>query len=117
MRYEQKTVRVGEWLGDVPDDWDYEDFNQKYLVSGCGNLEYHNQRYQKSIKLFKEMSEALKNGKTVFASDGNFTHEVVKCGLYDGWVFWVPRPCYAYIGPLPVEHRAELYGIISITIE
>ena len=24
MRYETQTVRVGEWLGDVPADWDYE---------------------------------------------------------------------------------------------
>lgn len=110
MRLETQTVRVGEWLGDVPSDWDYEAFYQKHLSS---NREY----FERSVKLFKEMDAALKRGAKVFATQsGDFTHEVYRCGLYDGWVFWEPRPCYSYKGPIGVD-RDEFYNLWYLRIK
>jgi hypothetical protein len=111
MRYETKQVRVGEWLGDVPKEWDYEAFYKKYLGQ-------NRDIFDRAVALFKEMDAALKRGAKVWATQsGGFTHEVVGCGLYDGWVFWVPRPCYSYRGPLPVEHIDEFYNLYGLKIE
>ena len=111
MRYETQTVRIGEWLGAVPENWDYEAFYEKHLGRSKDSFE-------RSVALFKEMDAALRAGKKVFATQsGNFSHEVYRCGLYDGWVFWVPRPCYAYVGPIPAEHIDEFYNLIDIRIE
>ena len=111
MRYENKQVRIGEWLGDVPEDWDYDAFYKEYL---CQNRDL----FDESVRLFKEMDAAIKRGAKVFATQsGGFVNEVYRCGLYDGWVFWIPRPCYSYKGPLPVEHRDEFYNLRAIRIE
>jgi hypothetical protein len=108
MRLETQTVRIGEWLGDVPDDWDYEAFFAKYLQ----NRSY----FERGRDLFKEMAAALKRGATVYAmQSGGFEHLVCYCGLYDGWVFWVPRPCYAFRGPIGTD-RDEFYNIVGLRI-
>lgn len=109
MRLETSTVRIGEWLGDVPEDWDYEAFFKRYLQ----NRDY----FERGQRLFKEMAAALKRGAKVYATQsGDFTHEVYHCGLYDGWVFWEPRPCYSYKGPLPGEHLDEFYNLLGLRI-
>ena len=110
MRYETQTVRVGEWLGDVPADWDYDAFYEKYLGQ---NREY----FDRAVQCFKEMDAALKRGAQVWATAGQFTHEVLRCGLYDGWPFWAPRPCYRYVGPIPSEHIDEFYSVWYVRIE
>jgi hypothetical protein len=111
MRYETVTHRAGEWLGDVPEDWNYDEFCDKFLSAD-------RKIYEESIQLFKEMSAAIKQGKKVIATEsGQFSHEVLSCGLYDGWPFWVPRPCYSYKGPIPGEHIAEFYDLTSIRIK
>lgn len=111
MRLETQTIRIGEWLGEVPDDWDYEAFYQKHLGQ---NREW----FDRAVTLFKEMDAALKRGATVWATQsGNFTHLVYHCGLYDGWPFWIPRPCYRYEGPIPAEHIDEFYNLQNLMIE
>jgi len=111
MRIETQQVRIGEWLGDVPEDWDYDAFRKRHLSLNKTD-------FDKAVKLFKEMDTALKRGATVWATvSGNFTHKVYHCGLYDGWIFWTPRPCYAYEGPIPGEHRNEFYELRRIRIE
>ena len=111
MKLKTVTIKEGEWLGDVPADWDYEAFYQKYLGQ---NRDY----FERSVIAFKEMCTALIRGETVWVTQsGDFTHQVIHCGLYDGWVFWVPRPCYSYIGPLPTEHIDEFYNVMRIRIE
>lgn len=111
MRTETHTVRVGEWLGDVPKDWDYEAFYEKHLGQS-------KTAFDCAVKLFKEMDSALKSGMKVFATQsGGFTHQVYSCGLYDGWAFWVPRPCYSYKGPIPSVHIDEFYNLRGLRIE
>jgi len=111
MRFETKTVRIGEWIGDVPDDWDYDEFYKQHLGQ-------NRESFDKAVALFKEMDSALKSGAKVFATQsGGFTHEVYRCGLYDGWVFWVARPCYSYEGPLYGKHIDEFYNLRAIRIE
>ena len=110
MRLETRTERVGEWLGDVPEDWDYEAFFEKRLQN--------RETFELGMRLFKEMAAALKRGAKVYATQcGGFTHEVYSCGLYDGWVFWEPRPCYSYRGPIPGAHRDEFYNLRALRIE
>ena len=110
MRLETKTVKVGEWLGDVPEDWDYDEFYEE-------NLGQNKEMHDKAVALFKEMAEAVKQGKKVYATQsGGFTHEVYGCGLYDGWVFWKPRPCYSYKGPIPGAHTDEYYNLRAIKV-
>lgn len=111
MRYETKQIRIGEWLGDVPENWDYDAFYAKYISQ-------NKESFDRSVALFKEMDAALRSGKRVIATQsGQFSHEVYKCGLYDGWAFWVPRPCYSYKGPISGEHIDEFYNLTSIKIE
>lgn len=111
MRTETRTVLIGEWLGDVPEDWDFEKFYAE-------NLSQHKESHDRAVKLYKEMAAALKRGATVWATQsGDFTHKVIGCGLYDGWVFWKPRPCYAYEGPIPAAHTDEYYNLRAIRIE
>ena len=116
MRTETRIVTIGEWLGDVPADWDYEAFCDKWLGTRSGDA--HDQQYKKAIMLFKEMDAALKRGAHVRATQvGGFSHLVYRCGLYDGWAFWVPRPCYSYKGPIPAEHIDEFYNLRALDIE
>lgn len=111
MRYEQRTVRIGEWLGDVPDDWDYESFYKKHLGQ---NREY----FERSVEAFKQADNALREGKEVWIEvSGGFSHKVYKCGLYDGWPFWTPRPCFSYKGPIPSEHVEEFYNVWYVRIK
>ena len=108
MRTETRTIQVAEWLGDTPDDFDYEAFYLKYISQ-------NKDTFDRAVKLYKEMDSALKSGAKVFATrSGDFTHEVYSCGLYDGWPFWVPRPCYSYRGPISGEHIEEFYNIRHI---
>ena len=110
MRYETRTERVGEWLGDVPQGWDYNAFYEKHLGQ-------NRDMFDKSVKLFKEMDEALRRGAEVHAClSGGFWHKVYHCGLYDGWVFWVERPCISYQGPIRCEHRDEFYNLRHLRI-
>jgi hypothetical protein len=111
VRFETRVERVGEWLGDVPSDWDFRGFCDRHLQ---GRRDIH----ERSERLFMAMAEALREGKEVWAmQSGGFWHKVTHCGLYDGWVFWVPRPCYSYIGPIPVPHTDEFYNIRAIRID
>jgi hypothetical protein len=57
MKIVTRTERVGEWLGDVHSDWGYQAFYDRYLGQNKDS-------FDKSIRLFKEMDEALKAGKT-----------------------------------------------------
>ncbi len=108
MRYETQTVRIGEWLGEVPEDWDYDAFYRKHL-EGSG---FRRESFEESVRLFRDMAAALKRGEKVSAvSSGGFSREVYSCGLYDGWVFWEPRPCYSYKGPISGEHIDEFYNL------
>lgn len=117
MKLVTRTERVGEWLGDVPGDWDYDAFFVRWLASCTSGNPSAKEHFDRSVELFKAMAEALKAGKTVHAmTSGGFWHEVYHCGLYDGWVFWVPRPCFVYKGPIPGEHRDEFYSIQQIRI-
>lgn len=110
MKYVTRQEAIGEWLGDVPDGWDYGKFYTKHLSR---NETWHNE----SVQLFKQISQALKDGKDVYAEkSGGFVHKVYSCGLYDGWPFWEPRPCYSYKGPLPCEHIGEYYDLIGVKI-
>ena len=112
MRFETRQVRVGEWLGDVPRDWDWEAFRKKFLSTRAVD------DYNKSAGLFEQMAEAIERGAEVTAYvSGGFGHKVLRCGLYDGWPFWEPRPCYRYKGPIPAEHIDEFYNLQSIKIE
>lgn len=89
MKHRTVTVYEGERLGDVPDDFDFEPFCKRFMGG------HHQGFLAESIATYREMLAAFKadpNG--LIASEGEFQHEVIDMGLYDGWPFWTPRPCY-----------------------
>lgn len=103
-------MRIGEWLGDVPADWDFDKFCSR-------NLSQNKLHYDHAIQFFWEMAAALKRGDEVWAiQSGGFAHLVYSCGLYDGWPFWIPRPCYSYKGPISAPHTDEFYNLIAIRV-
>ena len=113
MRIETRGVRVGEWLGDVPDDWDYEGFYERYLRA----CDPYKKDYDRAVEVFKKLDLALRGGLKVQAIEtGGFTYEVYKCGLYDGWPFWIPRPCYAYYRPNRKSISREFYDLYDLKI-
>lgn len=107
-----RTVQVtdGEWLGPVPADYDFQAFYDEYL-KGSGHRQ---ESYDRAVATYKATAEALERGARVWVECGQFTHQVYRCEMYDGWVFWVPRPCLAYVGPIPGEHIDELYDMTRI---
>lgn len=113
MRLETRTVRVGEWLGDVPADWDFDGWYTEHLARSG----YPRDWYDRAVALYKEMAEALKRDQIVYATQtGGYEHLVYSCGLYDGWVFWKSRPCYSYKGPIAGAHRDEFYNLRSLRV-
>ena len=111
MRYETKIVCHGEWLGEVPEDWDYDEWHEKHL--SCKKSDY-----DRTVATFKDLLNEYKAGKTIcFCNSGGFSHKVLKVGLYDGGVFWKPRPCIRYVGPIPGEHVAGFYDVRSFRVE
>jgi hypothetical protein len=72
MRYETRTVRIGENVG--PIDWTHETAKDK-------------------PEIWREAEQSpsgfLYNGRSILA-----------IAMYDGWPYWQPRPAIQFIGPL-----------------
>jgi hypothetical protein len=89
MKYKTVNVCEGERLGDVPVEFDYEPFCKRFMGGR------HQEMLAESITTYRDMLAAYnENREGIIASEGDFEHEVIDMGLYDGWPFWAPRPCY-----------------------
>lgn len=45
---------------------------------------------------------------------GQFSHEVISVGMYDGWPFWTPTPAALTYGPLGVGDWHFYYDITGV---
>jgi len=95
MRYETQTVRIGEWLGPV--DWSYY-FTQHNWGPSKGGV--NPECTSRGADVLREVEQHLAAGRECWISDSGFDHQVIHCGMYDGWPFWKPTPAVLYIGPL-----------------
>ena len=86
MRYKTVTQRIGERLGDI--DWNY-DFNQHAWSSSSGG---HNPEL--ISQELKRMEAALKAGKRVWVRMYETEEPVHEVGMYDGWPYWSPHPSF-----------------------
>jgi hypothetical protein len=106
MRYETKTVRVGEKVAEI--DWSY-DF-RKHFDNMCSGDEPKEAAFLRSKDMLKKMEDAVKSGRPIRATtDGGWPrfgwHIVADVGMYDGWPYWTPTPSVMLIGPLGAEWR------------
>jgi hypothetical protein len=87
MKFRQVTERIGEYLGPV--DWDY-DFNCCLSTMGEANVQKHIERF-KQIELGDEVT-----------TYGGWPRigwgEVLQIGMYDGWPWWKPTPSVLKVG-------------------
>lgn len=86
------TKQIGEWLG--PIDWNYDFDEHSWKNKGCVNPE--------CIADGKEALHMLINnpGHWMYSPSFLTSFKIVEIGMYDGWPFWRPTPAIGYIGPL-----------------
>lgn len=83
MKTYQKTVYKGEYLGPV--DWNY-DFDQHGIHSSCVET-------GKSVMRQIETWLAEDPDAEIWVTEsGDYTHRLLKIGMYDGWPWWKPVP-------------------------
>ena len=78
MRTETRTVRIGENVGPVPADYNYEEDSPR-------------------VERFKALVDATARGEEWEATtDGGWPRvgwgRVLEIGMYDGWPYWTPTP-------------------------
>lgn len=89
MQYRTVTERIGERLGDI--DWDY-DFQQHSWGSRNGG---HNpELIPAEVQKLRTMEEAFKNGRPVAVLMYETWERVVDVGMYDGWPYWRSHPSF-----------------------
>lgn len=88
MRTETRTVRVGEYLGPV--DWDYDFEEHGWDRTGAFNPELIPGRVEMLRKLAENPDgyEATTDGGWPRVGWGR----VGRVGMYDGWPYWKPTP-------------------------
>jgi hypothetical protein len=91
MRYETRTVRIGELVG--PIDWDHE-----------------------TARAMPEAWHEAEGKPDHFTFNGR---RIIAIGMYDGWPYWEPRPAVCFIGPMNSGEWAffDSYGVGPGSIE
>jgi hypothetical protein len=104
MKTRTVIERIGEWLGPV--DWDY-NFNQHAWSKSHGGVN------PECIKKGKELlRKASEDPEDWFYSPCQFgAHKVLNIGMYDGWPFWKPTPAIGFRSVLGGEDIAFFYNL------
>lgn len=90
MRTETQTVRIGEWLGPVDWSYDFAAHGWDRGGSGCNPA-----RITDWIALLRAVEEGLARSERWAVYEHGSEREVLSVGMYDGWPYWKPTPCYA----------------------
>lgn len=93
MRYETKTVRVGELLGDI--DWSY-DFRSHFDCVGADDAGKQ-AVCDRQVERLRLIHAARKAERDIEATTyGGWQRcgwgKVLAVGMYDGWPYWKPTP-------------------------
>jgi hypothetical protein len=101
MRTYQVTQREGELLG--PIDWTH-DFYQSYSCR-CASEFRKMEEMQNDLELLWQVERLHLNGVPVRVREGDYWHDLIAIGMYDGWPYWKPMPAVLIAGPIGNEWR------------
>jgi hypothetical protein len=102
MKTYQKTVRVGEWLGPVSPDYN---FNQHSWTGSHGGAN------PKCVEQGQITILQMNKGEWEYRPSDWYWYKIIHVGMYDGWPYWKPTPAIGYIGPLNSVEIAFFYNL------
>ena len=101
MRTYQVTKREGELLGQI--DWSH-DFAQHYSCRS-GPASRIAEAMTRDIENLWQVERLHLKGKLLRVREGEYWHNVIAVGMYDGWPYWKPVPAVLIAGPIGSEWR------------
>ena len=96
MRTYQVTHREGENMG--PIDWNH-DFWQHFNCYGSSN-DTKREIMERAIENLFAVEHKFRLGKLLVVREGDYWHDLLDVGMYDGWPYWKPMPAILIRGPL-----------------
>ena len=88
MRTYQVTQREGERLGDI--DWNYN--FRPHFDGYCCNEQRKLEFMVAAIENLFQVERLFKKGIQLRVTEGQFAHDLLDVGMYDGWPYWKPVP-------------------------
>ena len=101
MRTYQVTHREGELLGDI--DWNFDFFH--CFDCYCCNDERRAEIMSGHIERLWQVERLHKKGIPLRIREGEYWHDLIAVGMYDGWPYWKPFPAILIAGPIGSEWR------------
>jgi hypothetical protein len=101
MRTYTVTQREGELLG--PIDWSH-DFARAF-DSYCTSDERKADMLVRAIENLWQVERLHLKGVLLQVREGDYWHDLLAIGMYDGWPYWKPMPAVLIRGPLGGEWR------------
>ena len=96
MRFYQVTHREGEKLAQI--DWSH-NFWQHFSTM-CSNDDYKRERMERQIYNLFVVERLFLQGKRLRVREGDYWHDLLDIGMYDGWPYWRPVPAILVSSPL-----------------
>lgn len=116
MKTRTVVERIGENMG--PIDWNY-DF-RSHFNNMCTSDAGRDEACARKVAILRDVVDAIADGRRVSVqTHGDFGHEVLDVGMYDGWPYWKPTPSLFLSGPLGGEWKcfANLTGMRIVETE
>lgn len=109
MRYENRLVRIGEYLGPLDESFDFDTSSSTLSPNPSWRA-----KLETRIRRLASVPES-ELGDWYATTDGGWPrfgwHRVLTVGMYDGWPHWKPWPSVCSMGPLGPEWHS--YGSIT----
>jgi hypothetical protein len=97
MRSRQVTQYEGELLGDI--DWSYN--FAPHFDCYCVSDERKAEMIYDNVERLYQVERLHKKGFRLRITKGDYWHELIAVGMYDGWPYWwKPTPAIMVRGPL-----------------
>jgi hypothetical protein len=96
MKTYTKTVREGELVGPVPEDYDFLKHFQSYC---CGDA-CKQAMCNKCVSILRSIAEDPTSWEVEV---GGYWKQLYAVGMYDGWPYWKPTPAVRTSGVLGPE--------------
>jgi hypothetical protein len=101
VRTYQVTRREGELLGDI--DWNYK-FSDHIETRGGPPESKAHFLFNQILNLW-QAERIHKDGVLLRVREGEYWHDLIAVGMYDGWPYWKPVPAILISGPIGSEWR------------
>ena len=96
MRSYQMTHYEGELLGEI--DWKH-DFARAFDCC-CSSSEHKTDMLFRAIENLWQVERLYKKDVRLQVRTGDYWHNLLSVGMYDGWPYWKPMPAIMVKGPL-----------------